>query len=129
MSETLPRDYLDRPTLLGAAGCFAGVALVTFALPAAYRSDGSQLGLVAVTVALVGVAVQYRATDDRRTGRPGLRACAVGGGLCVLLVAAQAATKRLDFLPIIAASALVLPVSFGLLGHASASFAERVASY
>ncbi|WP_158058104.1 hypothetical protein [Halorussus halophilus] len=124
----LPRDAFDRTTLVGAAILFAAVALVAFALPVAYRSDLSQVSLVAVAVSLVGFGVEYRGSADP-TRRKGLRAGAIGGGLCVFLVAAQAATKQLDYLPIIAASAVVLPVTFGVVGHVSGTIGNHASEY
>lgn len=131
----LPRDAFDRArgrfdrtTVVGAAVLFVAVALVAFALPVAYRSDLSQVSLVAAAVSLVGFGVEYwtTASGDRRSG---LRACAIGGGLCVLLVVAQAATKQLNYLPIIAASAVVLPITFGAVGHVTGAIGGRASEY
>lgn len=116
---------LDRRVLAGAVGVFAAVLVVHYVLPHSLRTDAVQVSLSVLSALAVGFAVG----DESGSLRSGALTCGLGGALCSLIVAFEAAKRGVGYGPVVTASAVVLPALFAALGAMGVSTRKIVAEF
>jgi hypothetical protein len=104
----------------GATGVFAAVLVMYYVLPSAVRTDAVQVPLTVGAAVAVGFLLGDPDGDARLVPVRAPLACGLGGALCTLVVAFEASRRGPGFVPVVAASAVVLPVLFGALGAVGA---------